>query len=271
MLRDRRRSPDACAARARRGSRATRASGARRRRSALAGRRAGRSAPTPGACGGHRFSKNDSPSTPLGQRTSVDGPAGQVREHHRRDPGVVVDDVGFREARRRGRGPCRGWRAVRRRMVRRLDGDLDHRLGRAVPSVCEPICMPSAIWTGPISFGLVSVPVKLVSATKSKDVRFNQLEEGTGARIRYRKVSDATGEEVSDDEHRQGLRGLEGPVRRRRATTRSKSLAPKASHDDRDRGLRRPRPRSTRSTSSSPTTSCPTSSGASPTGCSSRR
>jgi DNA end-binding protein Ku len=41
--------------------------------------------------------------------------------------------------------------------------------------------------------------VKLVSATKSKDVRFNQLEEATGARIRYRKVSDATGEEVPND------------------------------------------------------------------------
>jgi len=60
--------------------------------------------------------------------------------------------------------------------------------------------MPSAIWSGTVGFGLVSVPVKLVSATKSKDVRFNQLEEGTGARIRYRKVSDATGEEVANDQ-----------------------------------------------------------------------
>jgi DNA end-binding protein Ku len=59
--------------------------------------------------------------------------------------------------------------------------------------------MPSAIWSGTIGFGLVSVPVKVLSATKSRDVRFNQLEEGTGARIRYRKVSDATGEEVSNE------------------------------------------------------------------------
>ena len=51
-----------------------------------------------------------------------------------------------------------------------------------------------------MGFGLVSVPVKLVSATKSKDVRFNQLEQSTGARIRYRKVSDATGDEVQNDE-----------------------------------------------------------------------
>src|SRR6266699_3535327 len=59
--------------------------------------------------------------------------------------------------------------------------------------------MPSAIWTGSISFGLVQVPVKLVGATKSRDVSFNQLEEGTGARIRYKRVSDATGEEVPNE------------------------------------------------------------------------
>jgi DNA end-binding protein Ku len=59
--------------------------------------------------------------------------------------------------------------------------------------------MPQAIWTGTVGFGLVTVPVKLVSATKSKDVRFNQLEEGTNARIRYRRVSEASGEEVSND------------------------------------------------------------------------
>ena len=59
--------------------------------------------------------------------------------------------------------------------------------------------MATAIWTGTIGFGLVSVPVRLVSATKSKDVRFNQLEEGTNSRVRYRRVSEASGEEVSTD------------------------------------------------------------------------
>jgi len=59
--------------------------------------------------------------------------------------------------------------------------------------------MPSAIWTGAISFGLVQVPVRLVGATKSKDVSFNQLEQGTNSRIRYRKVSDVTGDEVPPD------------------------------------------------------------------------
>jgi DNA end-binding protein Ku len=65
--------------------------------------------------------------------------------------------------------------------------------------------MPSAIWSGSISFGLVAVPIRVVSATKSRDVRFNQLEEGTNARIRYRKVSEASGEEVQNDRIRKGF------------------------------------------------------------------
>jgi len=60
--------------------------------------------------------------------------------------------------------------------------------------------LPNAIWTGSISFGLVTVPVRLVSATRSQDVRFNQLEAETGARIRYRRVSEQTGEEVPNDQ-----------------------------------------------------------------------
>ncbi|MBV8951915.1 MAG: Ku protein [Actinobacteria bacterium] len=59
--------------------------------------------------------------------------------------------------------------------------------------------MPSSVWSGSISFGLVSVPVKLTTATRSRDVSFNQLEEGTGARIRYKRVSEQTGEEVPYD------------------------------------------------------------------------
>ena len=59
--------------------------------------------------------------------------------------------------------------------------------------------MPSSIWTGSIGFGLVQVPVRLVSATKSRDVSFNQLEAGTNSRVRYRKVSEVTGEEVTSD------------------------------------------------------------------------
>lgn len=56
--------------------------------------------------------------------------------------------------------------------------------------------MPRAIWSGAVSFGLVSIPVKLYNAVSRKNVSFNQLDSRTGARIRYKKVSDADGEEV---------------------------------------------------------------------------
>jgi DNA end-binding protein Ku len=58
------------------------------------------------------------------------------------------------------------------------------------------VAMARAIWSGAISFGLVTVPVKLFSATESKTVHFNQFEEGTGERIRYKRVAEGSGEEV---------------------------------------------------------------------------
>jgi DNA end-binding protein Ku len=47
--------------------------------------------------------------------------------------------------------------------------------------------MPTAVWTGTLSFGLVSVPVRLVSATEPKDVRFH-LYDRSGRRVRYERV-----------------------------------------------------------------------------------
>ncbi len=44
-----------------------------------------------------------------------------------------------------------------------------------------------AIWTGEVSFGLVSVPVKLYSATKSHDVSLHQVHDADGGRIRYQR------------------------------------------------------------------------------------
>src|SRR5436305_1933201 len=60
--------------------------------------------------------------------------------------------------------------------------------------------MPRAIWSGSISLGLVNVPVKLHAAVQRKDVHFHQLREGTGDRIRYKKVSAKSGREVDTDE-----------------------------------------------------------------------
>jgi len=59
--------------------------------------------------------------------------------------------------------------------------------------------MPRAIWSGSISLGLVNVPVRLFSAVQRKDVHFHQLQESTGSRIRYKKVSESSGREVSSD------------------------------------------------------------------------
>jgi DNA end-binding protein Ku len=50
--------------------------------------------------------------------------------------------------------------------------------------------MPTAVWTGTLSFGLVNVPVRLVNATEPKDVRFH-LYDRTGRRVRYERVVDA--------------------------------------------------------------------------------
>lgn len=60
--------------------------------------------------------------------------------------------------------------------------------------------MARPVWTGVISFGLVSVPVKAYTAVRDKEIHFHQIEKGTGARIKYDKISAATGESVPDDE-----------------------------------------------------------------------
>jgi DNA end-binding protein Ku len=57
--------------------------------------------------------------------------------------------------------------------------------------------MPTSIWSGSISFGLVSVPVKLFSAVQAKTVRFSQLHKADHARIEQKRVSSADGQEVA--------------------------------------------------------------------------
>ncbi len=59
--------------------------------------------------------------------------------------------------------------------------------------------VPRTIWKGALSFGLVNIPVGLYPATSDKSIHFNQFEEGTSDRIRYKKVNERTGEEVSQD------------------------------------------------------------------------
>ncbi len=56
--------------------------------------------------------------------------------------------------------------------------------------------MPRAMWRGAISFGLVTIPVAVYPATEEKTLRFNQLHDADGGRIRMKRVCEKDGEEV---------------------------------------------------------------------------
>ncbi len=53
------------------------------------------------------------------------------------------------------------------------------------------------MWKGAVSFGLVTVPVRMYSATESHDLQFRQVRASDGSRVRYRRVAEADGEEVA--------------------------------------------------------------------------
>lgn len=60
--------------------------------------------------------------------------------------------------------------------------------------------MPRAIWSGAISFGLVTVPIQVVSATEDHSIRFHQYHVTDQGRVRYRKVCELEDREVSQEE-----------------------------------------------------------------------
>jgi DNA end-binding protein Ku len=69
----------------------------------------------------------------------------------------------------------------------------------------QEAAMARTIWTGSLSFGLVNIPVGLYTATKDKSIHFNQFEEGTADRIRYKKVNERTGDEVETSRIERGV------------------------------------------------------------------
>src|SRR3954469_21369529 len=98
-----------------------------------------------------------------------------------------------------------------------------HRPGRvcgpvpvAAPSVIVPGGGRSArmrsIWKGAISFGLVTIPVKLYSATEQKDVAFHQVHREDGGRIKYRRVCTIDGEEFSYSDIAKGYERATGEM-----------------------------------------------------------
>ncbi|WP_405810400.1 Ku protein [Streptomyces sp. NBC_01520] len=60
--------------------------------------------------------------------------------------------------------------------------------------------MPRPLWTGAISFGLVTIPIKVVSATENHSISFHQYHLEDMGRIRTRKVCELDGEVLSQDE-----------------------------------------------------------------------
>ncbi len=69
-----------------------------------------------------------------------------------------------------------------------------------------------SIWKGAISFGLVTIPVKLYSATEEKDVSFHQVHRTDGGRVRYKRVCSIDGQEVSYAEIAKGYEIASGEV-----------------------------------------------------------
>ncbi|MFD8631819.1 Ku protein [Streptomyces sp. NPDC059533] len=69
-----------------------------------------------------------------------------------------------------------------------------------------------SIWNGAISFGLVSIPIKLVNATESHSISFRQIHLADGGRVRYRKVCELDGEEVPAAEIGKGYEEADGSI-----------------------------------------------------------
>ncbi|AZM55519.1 Ku protein [Streptomyces sp. WAC 01529] len=69
-----------------------------------------------------------------------------------------------------------------------------------------------SIWNGAISFGLVSIPIKLVNATENHSISFRQIHTEDGGRIRYRKVCELEEREVTSAEIGKGYEDADGSI-----------------------------------------------------------
>ncbi len=69
-----------------------------------------------------------------------------------------------------------------------------------------------AIWNGAVSFGLVNVPVRLYAATTNHDIRFHQVHELDGGRIRQKRTCSVCGEEVAYSEIAKGYETDDGQL-----------------------------------------------------------
>jgi DNA end-binding protein Ku len=70
--------------------------------------------------------------------------------------------------------------------------------------------MARPVWSGTISFGLVSVPVRLFTAVRSQDLRFRQINARTRAPVKQRRVDAESGEEVPYEDIVKGYQTPDG-------------------------------------------------------------
>ncbi|MFJ6722379.1 Ku protein [Streptomyces sp. NPDC091259] len=68
------------------------------------------------------------------------------------------------------------------------------------------------IWSGAISFGLVTIPIKVYPATESHAISLHQFHTADGGRIRYRKVCEADGKELTQEEITRGYETAVGTI-----------------------------------------------------------
>src|SRR3954469_4752343 len=69
-----------------------------------------------------------------------------------------------------------------------------------------------SIWRGAVSFGLVSIGVKLYSATEDHDIRFHQVHKTDGGRVKYKRVCSVDGEEVEYNDIAKGYELPDGQL-----------------------------------------------------------
>ncbi|MFE5522034.1 Ku protein [Streptomyces virginiae] len=68
------------------------------------------------------------------------------------------------------------------------------------------------VWSGAISFGLVTIPIKVFPATESHNVSLRQIHTADGGRVRYRKVCELDGEQLAQEEIGRGYETATGTL-----------------------------------------------------------
>ncbi|MGH4024994.1 MAG: Ku protein [Pseudonocardiaceae bacterium] len=69
-----------------------------------------------------------------------------------------------------------------------------------------------SVWKGSVAFGMVTIPVRLYTATQEHDVKFHQVHGADGGRIRYKRVCEVCGEEVPYDEIDRAVERPDGSI-----------------------------------------------------------